>query len=57
MTRMIPLIIAIIALSLEPPGALIQRAILGFRNAPTPNKMTTIPTIISMIFVISTVSL
>ena len=52
-----PIIIAIIAFSLGPPGALIHREIFGLKNAAIPINETTIPTIISIVFVILMVSI
>ena len=49
----IQMIVVIIAFNLGPPGVLIQRAILGFRNAVIQKKVTITPAISKIIFVVS----
>ena len=41
--KIIPMIMAMMALILGPPGAFINRARLGFRKAPIPNNIGNIP--------------
>jgi len=53
---MIPTTIAIIAFNLGPPGALINLAKFGLKNAPIPNKSTINPVIIRIVFAICMVS-
>ena len=54
--KIMPVIMAIIALILGPPGEFIHRARFGLRNAPRPNKTTITPEIRSIMFAISILS-
>ena len=54
--KIMPVIMAIIALILGPPGEFIHRARFGLRNAPMPNNVAIMPLMRSMRFVVSIIS-